>query len=164
MAGITAAAVGANAAASVQGVTYWEMTDTYGIDDDIAWSHAGLVSAGTGVMEAALGGVASGALKNLFGLGFGGALNKAVSKWFVSGKMGLAGKALMDWASEVAEEGLTEGAETVFEGSVINMAAGKQRKRDIERLRGIYAGPIEETAAWLEAELEKHPEIARKEA
>jgi hypothetical protein len=108
--GASAAGLAVSSGASVLGTEFWELKKEF--PEDIAWKHAKSTAVFTGAAEAVLGGVAGGLAKTFLKSSYSSVLEKVMSRYFVTGKMGAIARAGITWTREIAEEGVTEALET----------------------------------------------------
>jgi hypothetical protein len=156
------AATAETTAFSTVGTEYFDLV-SQGIPDDIAWTNANISAQIQGAIESVGGGIVSKTTKEIIRAAAPKAITKATSRWFIKGKMNSGAKALLGYLKETAGEALEEGAQQGVSIDFFNKAAEESNKRREELIRRIYDEPLEEARAELEKELEKHPEIARKE-
>jgi len=160
--GASMVAMAGTTASQTVGLEYFDLI-SQGIPDDIAWTNANLSAQIQGVIESIGGGVVSGTTKKIIGAAAPGLAEKAITKWFIKGKMGAGAKMLLDYFQEVAGEAFEEGTQQITSIEFYNRAAEQSNVRRNELLERIYAEPLEELRNELEKELEKHPELDKKE-
>jgi hypothetical protein len=162
VAGASMLAVQESTAWSTVGLTYHNLINQ-GIPDDIAWTNANFNAHVDGAIEALIGGVSVGTVKQILKIATPGLIEKAVSKWFIKGGMSAAAKTFLGYLEGVVEEGIDEGLEHISSMYFYNRAAEQTNARRQEILEKMYSEPLEEIRKELEKELEKHPELERKE-
>jgi hypothetical protein len=156
------AATAETTAFSTVGTEYFDLV-SQGIPDDIAWTNANISAQIQGAIEAVGGGVVSKTTKEIIRAAAPKAITKAVSRWFIKGKMSLGAKAFLDYLKEGAGEALEEGAQQAVSIAFFNKSAEESNERRSELVRRIYDEPLENIRAELVKELERYPEISGKE-
>jgi len=160
--GASMAAVAETTASQTVGLEYLDLINQ-GIPDDIAWTNANISTQIQGAIEAVGGGVVSGTTKKIISAATPSIAEKAITKWFIKGKMGAGAKMALDYIQEVAGEAFEEGTQQITSVVFYNRASEQANARRNELLEKIYAEPLEDVRKGLEKELEKHPELAKKE-
>ncbi|MDR2952440.1 MAG: hypothetical protein LBU82_04275, partial [Treponema sp.] len=162
VAGASRAAIAGSTYNSTWGIKYREMTNQ-GIPHDIAVNYARIDAFVEGLIEAGLGGVESAGARAVLRAAVPQAASRAAGRFFISGRMGAAARAILS----VLKEGVEEGTEELFQGfssgGIFNAAADEANRRRDELLQRIAAEPFDEIRREIERELENHPEVARKE-
>ncbi|MDR2942447.1 MAG: hypothetical protein LBV17_07650 [Treponema sp.] len=162
VAGASRLAIAGSTYNSTWGIKYREMTNQ-GIPHDIAHNYARLDALVEGAIEGALGGVEAAGAQTVMKTVVPEAVSKATTRFFISGRMGGAAKAVLNWLKEGIEEGSEELLQGLSSGANFNVAVDKANyARREEQLREIASKPFEETRKDLEKELENLPEIEKK--
>jgi hypothetical protein len=160
--GASGLAIAESTALTTVGTEYLDLI-SQGIPDDIAWTNANLSAQIQGAIETIGGGVASGITGQIVKAVAPKAATAAVTRWFIKGKMGAASKAVLEYIMEVAGEAFEEGTQQITSIAFYNRAAEQTNRRRDELLRNIYAEPLADMRKEMEKELEKYPELDKKE-
>jgi hypothetical protein len=162
VAGASRLAIAGSTYNSTWGIKYREMTNQ-GIPHDIAINYARLDALIEGAIEGTLGGVEAAGAQTVMKTVVPEAVSKATTRFFISGRMGSAVKAVLNWLKEGVEEDSEELLQGLSSGGNFNAAVDlANNARREEQLRKIAAEPFEEIRKELEKELENLPEIEKK--
>jgi hypothetical protein len=147
---------------STVGTEYRQLI-TEGIPDDIAWTVANVSSVIQAAIETVGTGVAGTAMRGFINMAAPGAIGKAFTNFFIKNKGGLLAKAAVGYVMELGGEFFEEGAQTFTSAQAYNWAADQTMSRREAVLRQLYGQLNEDVRKELEAELEKYPELEKKD-
>jgi len=159
VAGASRAGIAGSTYNSTWGIKYREMTNE-GIPHDIALNFSRTDALLEGLIEGGLGGVEAAGARAVIPQ----AVRNATNRMFISGKMSLAARGVLNWLKQGVEEGSEELLQGISSGDQFNRAVDAINSRREKELYKLTEMPFNELRKEIyDTILENNPEVNKKE-